>query len=79
MFEDRAEFVSQKWVGLARDYLQRRIDAADDRIESARFSLCEVMENAPPVYAGLADGPHGTLGWRGGGSAWPSAKSAMRT
>ena len=59
MFEDRAEFVSQKWVGLARDYLQRRIDAADDRIESARFSLCEVMENAP---AGLRR-PRGRAAW----------------
>lgn len=50
MFEERAEFVSEKWVGLARDYLQRRVDAADEPIDGARFSLCEVMENAPAGF-----------------------------
>jgi ectoine hydroxylase-related dioxygenase (phytanoyl-CoA dioxygenase family) len=57
MFEDRAEFVSEKWVGLARDYLQGRVDALSDRVEGARFSLCEVMATAPAGFrrrAGLA-------------------------
>jgi hypothetical protein len=59
MFEDRAEFVSEKWVGLARGYLQRRVDAADDRIDGARFSLCEVIENAPGGFKR----PGGVAAW----------------
>ena len=50
MFEDRAEFVSEKWVALARDYLQARVDAADDRLNGAHWSICEVMTDCPAYF-----------------------------
>ncbi|HEX3917307.1 MAG TPA: phytanoyl-CoA dioxygenase family protein [Caulobacteraceae bacterium] len=59
MFEDRAEFVSEKWIGLARDYLQRQVDAAGEGMDGANFSLCEVMEDAP---AGIGR-PDGRAAW----------------
>ena len=46
-FEDRAEMASDKWIELARRYLQSRVDLADARIDTAKFSLCEVMTGCP--------------------------------
>ena len=50
MFEDRAEFVSEKWVSLARAYLQARLDQADTRADGAQFSLCEIMTDCPAHF-----------------------------
>lgn len=58
-FEDRAEFGSAAWVELARRHLQARLDACDDRVERARFSLSEAYSDPPPHLAG----PDGRLAW----------------
>ncbi len=59
-FKDRAEMGSDKWLGLVRDHLRRRIAEADERIGDARFSLCEIMTE-PPAHLRASGG---VLAWR---------------
>lgn len=59
-FEDRAEMGSEKWLSLARAFLQRQVEAADERIGEARFSVCEILSNAP-AHLGASGG---VLAWR---------------
>jgi hypothetical protein len=44
---ERLEFGSDAWVDHARKFLQAKMDAADDRIEKAKFSICEAFTDAP--------------------------------
>ena len=44
---EKAEFASQEWVELAREYLEPRAAEAADSIRGVDFELCEVFTDPP--------------------------------
>ncbi|MBS0421043.1 MAG: phytanoyl-CoA dioxygenase family protein [Proteobacteria bacterium] len=50
---DRVELASQPWRAEAQGFLERRLRQPDVQLYGARYSICRVLENAPP-HLGLA-------------------------
>ena len=57
---EKAEFAGREWVALAREYLEKRVAQAGDKLDGVDFALCEVFTD-PPAH--LLRGDDNRVAW----------------